>query len=120
MSDCGVCISGYDYEENSFMSEEHRKARKQYRCCECGKNIVVGQKHEYARGRNDGGFWQERTCLVCSEIRETFCCDGWIYGSLWDGMHEVMGQLNTSCFDKLYTPQAKQELRLRWMEWKGL
>jgi len=121
MSDCGVCIfSGYEGEANDFMSDEVRRARKPYRCCECGRNIAVGEKHEYARGASGGDFWAERTCLICSEIRKAFCCDGWIYGSLWDGMHWVMGELKTSCFDKLKTPEAKGELQRRWMKWKGL
>jgi hypothetical protein len=39
---------------------------------------------------------------------------------LWPDMEEVFGKLTTSCFDKLQTPEAKAELRRRWMEWKGL
>lgn len=119
MSDCGVCVfSGFEGEDNEFMSEEIRKARKEYKCCECNSTILPGQKHEYARGANDGSFWAERTCLICSEIRHAFCCDGWWYGELWNGMREVMDQLNTSCYQKLNSPAARMELRRRWQEWK--
>jgi hypothetical protein len=121
MSDCGVCVfSGFEGEANDFVNETIQQARKPYLCCECGKAISVGEKYEYARGASSGSFWAEKTCLICMEVRDAFCCDGWIYGELWNGMHEVMGQLTTSCFDKLSTPAAKADLRERWMRWKGL
>ena len=60
--------------------------------------------------------------MVCAEIGAAFCCDGRLYGKLWDGFDEsdIWRYLNTSCFDKLQSVEAKTELRRRWMEWKGL
>lgn len=120
MSDCGVCVYA-DYDgNNEFFSERIQKAAKPYRCCECGKTIPVGQRYTYACGKFDGDFRSVRTCLICDEIADAFCCDGRIFGQLWAGMHEVMGALTTACFERLKTPEAKADLRVRWMRWKGL
>jgi hypothetical protein len=121
VSDCGVCVySGYDGDGGELISDTIRVARKTHHCCECGRAILRGERYGYACGKSDGSFWANKTCLICDEIRTAFCCDGWIYGNLWDGMREVMGGLTVSCFERLSTPEAKTELRLRWMQWKGL
>lgn len=119
MSDCGVCLGSYDG-DCEFYSARNRIARKPHVCEECGGSIVPGQPYEYVWGKCEGIFWTAKTCLVCAEIAKAFSCNGRMHGVLWDDMHEVMGALNTSCFDRLTTPEAKAELRRRWMEWKGL
>lgn len=124
MSDCGVCLysdcdgymSAYD-----FCEVRTPKARKEHRCCECGKTIRIGERYERYAGKYDGDFCSIVTCLICAEIADAFYCDSRLYGGgLWEGMHEIMGELKSSCFDKLQTPEAKAELQRRWMEWKGL
>jgi hypothetical protein len=85
----------------------------------------VGQKYRRTAGKFDGEFFMEINCGICVEIREAFTCweDGSAYclGELWSDMASVVfPALTTACFDKLTTPEAKAELRRRWMEWKGL
>jgi hypothetical protein len=123
VSDCGVCIYSDcdEYGYSDFCYVDVRKARKPHRCCECGKQIEAGEKYEHSRSKFDGDFSSCDTCLICVEIGEAFYCDGrMIGGGLWDNMDYVMDRLTTSCFDKLKTPEAKAELRRRWIEWKGL
>jgi hypothetical protein len=119
LSDCGVCLYSECDGISEFFDCEVRTARKPHRCIECGKQIQPQEKYEYARGKFDGDFWDAHTCLPCAEIADAFYCDSRVYGGgLWENMEYVMGELTTSCFDKLQTPEAKAELRKRWMEWK--
>lgn len=120
MSDCGVCLGGGDDGCVEFFASDIRKARKENRCRECGGTIAVGAKYEYARGKYEGDFWSQSTCLVCAEIAEAFYCDSRVFGVLWSSMADVYDALNSSCFAKLSTPAAKAELQRRWMKWKGL
>lgn len=122
MSDCGVSISAdWDCDvDYVYFGARIVKTRKQRRCCECGKKIEPGERAVYHAGTNDGSFWTSWCCLICDEIADAFSCDGRMFGNLWDGMHYVWEALTTSCFDKLKTPEAKAELRRRWMTWRGL
>lgn len=123
MSDCGVCLYAGESDGNGeFFNRKDVKARKTHVCHECGLVIQVGQKYEYAAWKYDGEFGDAKTCLICAEIGDAFYCDGRPYGmgDLWNQMREVMGELNSSCFDRLTTPAAKAELQRRWTKWKGL
>ena len=122
MSDCGVCISSY---EGDSCCTGYRcvvvKAGQKWRCCECGAVIAKGAKYERATWFNDGSFGQAKTCLICAEIANAFSCGGrWHGDNLWESMEYVWEKLNTTCFDRLQTPEAKAELRRRWMQWKGI
>jgi hypothetical protein len=122
MSDCGVCISSY---EGDYGCTGYRcvivKAGQDWRCCECHTVIPKGAKYERATWFNDGSFGQAKTCLVCAEIANAFSCGGrWHGNDFWESMEYVWEKLTTGCFDRLQTPEAKAELRRRWMAWKGL
>lgn len=58
-----------------------RKARKEHRCCECGRGIEVGERHEYMRGLYDGSWDTFRTCAHCIAARSWLRveCRGWLY-----------------------------------------
>jgi hypothetical protein len=121
MSDCGVCIGGYGYGECTGYQRRIGKAGREWHCSECGCSMPKGTVYELASWFSYGSFGNAKTCLICAEIAEAFMCGArWHGGILWDSMDEVMGELTTSCFDKLKTPEAKAELQRRWMVWKGL
>lgn len=121
MTDCGVCIYSDADGTCDFADVSVRKARKFHRCSECGRRIEIGQRYEHYWGKYDGEVSAIDTCLLCAEIAEAFYCDARMFGGgLWESMDYVMGELTTSCFDKLSTPEAKAFLRERWMKWKGL
>ncbi len=83
-----ACVS-MDFDgRNEFYSEATRRARKAYRCCECGDPIAVGESHHYAAGKSDGMFWDNRTCAPCHEIRTELCCDGWVFEMLWESISD--------------------------------
>lgn len=123
MSDCGVCVGGWDGEPSEFIRVKHPRARKQHKCVECNKVIAVGERYEYSSGKSEGDLWDYRTCAVCAEIADAFSCDGRTYGGFfWDSFDEgeCWQALTTGCFAQLTTPEAKAELQRRWMKWKGL
>lgn len=121
----------YDYEHHidstAVVTLDHDQ-----KCSECGCNVPSGAQIEQADWYDGDGDYDDEeqgitdrppifTCLVCAEIADAFYCEGRIYGGgLWDAMHEVMGELNTSCLNRLKTPAAKAELQRRWMKWKGI
>jgi hypothetical protein len=119
MSDCGVCLSGYDG-DSEFCRTEVRKARKTHACCECNKEIAKGEKYEHATGKSDGDMWAFDTCLICAEIADTFYCDGRLFGGcLWEQMEEIaFPEMTTGCLERLTSAAAKAELVNRWNEWK--
>jgi len=122
MSDCGVCVySGLDDCSIDFFRKEIRRAAKAHKCCECDKQIEKGERYEYASGKCEGEMWQAKTCLVCAEIADAFSCEGRMYGGeFWSQFTDLFAELNTTCFDRLTTVAAKQELQRRWQEWKGV
>ena len=121
MSDCGVCIGGYDGDVEFCDVTEH-KARKEHKCGECGRIITPGERYQKAFGKCEGEIWNQKTCAECAEIRAAFTCHGGeTYGILWEDMRDyAFPEINEVCFDKLKTVAAKKFLRHRWMEWKGL
>lgn len=119
MGDCGLCVyTSYDGDAGEFVSTAVRKARKEYKCCECHELIKKGDQYERVAGKWETSLQTYRTCLACSEIREAFCCDGWIYGSLWEDFTEAFEGMTTGCLEKLTTAVAKKKLLERWNEWK--
>jgi hypothetical protein len=122
MSECGVCLGGDfgDGEPYEFSEMRWPKARKEHKCGECGRTIQSGEKYQSFRGKCDGDFYHEITCHQCAEIREVFSCEAWpMWGELWNDAREVLFPvLTTACFAKLRTPEAREFLRAKWIEWK--
>ena len=121
MSDCGVCLSHDVVGHSEFYNSETRKARKQHKCCECGRSISPGDEYIVSSGKYEGEFFSVKTCATCDEILRAFSCGGGcLHECLWDDMHDyVFPELTTGCLEKLTTAAAKQYLMERWREWKG-
>ena len=64
------------------------RARKQYRCYECGIAICVGERHEAVTALYDDCWQQIRTCLDCVESRKFVMqatnCNCWLHGGLFE------------------------------------
>lgn len=94
------------------------RARKPQTCCECAEPIRPGDRYEVVSGKWDGAWSSFKTCLPCKEIREAFCCEGWIYGTLWEDARESFFEtMTTGCLEKLETAAAKEKLVSQWNEW---
>lgn len=109
MSGCTCMIdgSGGEYFEGKLQHIEIRTARKQHQCCECGKPISPGDKYEYVVYLFDGRWDADRTCSICKEIRDCYCCS-WLRGGVWDTMREYFEweEWKICTLDKL-SPQAR-------------
>jgi hypothetical protein len=123
VSDCGVCVSGNYGSECVGYRRIFCRAGKEWQCSECGCKIPKGKQYELASWfyADHEGHGNAKTCLICAEICEAFMCGGrWHAERFWEDFDDVILNLNTSCFDKLKTPEAKAELQRRWMKSKGL
>lgn len=118
---CNVCVS-QDADTMPAFSNEHfvTKSRKEFKCSECRAAIPSGSSYWKIVGRWDGELMTFRQCECCYEIQHVFCCDGWVYGELWEGMAEQAFpdlKMSGECWDQL-TPQSKAFLLRQWQEWK--
>lgn len=94
MLDGCCCYTGGDVELPALITITMRKARKEHKCYECGDTILPGDLYENVRGLWDGAWSEYKTCRVCTAIRRDFCCDGFIYGTLWETLHECLVDLS--------------------------
>ena len=98
--DC-ACIYVDDYDHPDFYRSEDRKAIKQHKCCECGKEISVGEIYEHAAGKWDGVFECFKTCSVCLDLRSVFFCNGFEFTflreKLWEHILDSDGQISSDC-----------------------
>src|SRR5438270_4402360 len=88
VSNCDVCLI-FDGDPAEVFTQENRKARKQYECCECARTIRIGETYQICKMMYEGQWDTYRTCLICAEIRKAFSCEGEsIGGSFWDEMND--------------------------------
>jgi hypothetical protein len=121
MSDCTVCIGGGSDDVMDFAQQTFPKAYKPHRCCECGRLIQTGTKHEKYTGKYDGGWDTYRTCMDCVYIRDGLRCgQSWMFGGLWEDIDQIWPEITTACLNRIETASAKAYLVERWRIWKGL
>jgi len=76
------------------------KAKKTHKCGECGDTIFPGNKYEYSKGKAMGEWWTNKTCLLCVEIRDCFCCS-WYYGQVYDAIGEIYNEITIADMNEL-------------------
>lgn len=120
MSECGVCLY-FDGDYAEFFSQKEVVGRKDYECSECDRVIPKGAKHQVASMKCDGDFSSYRTCLVCAEIREAFCCEGEMFGGIfWSDMEDYgFPEMTRGCLAKLKTQEARRYFAQRYREWNA-
>ena len=59
-----------DFDPPEVYQERDVKARKPHVCSECGREIAVGEIHQYIKGLWDGSWSTVRTCQHCAAARE--------------------------------------------------
>ena len=90
MVDCSCLIDDDSGDKPEVFHERMVKARKEYRCVECGEAIQKGERHECATGVWAGEWATYRTCDTCRVIRGDYCCS-WVYGDLREALWGVLG-----------------------------
>ncbi|AWI90240.1 hypothetical protein C0214_19455 [Methylobacterium sp. DM1] len=85
-----------DYDAPEFYRVEIRKARKSFRCEECGGPIKPGEKYEFVAGSWDHYVSQFRTCERCHDIRvwvkNNVPCFCWAHGNMVDDAREAVSE----------------------------
>lgn len=85
MDNC-ICL---DLDEFAVMiSTDMLRARKTHTCGECRATVLPGQRYERAVMKFDGELCVELTCQTCVAIRRDLFPCGWIYGEMWNSIHE--------------------------------
>ncbi len=114
------CLVDADEGDGFKVQQKVIKARKIHKCCECGNTILPGNQFEHYTGSQDGSLFHYKTCLVCVEIRNRFCC-GWEFTSVLEDIQYALYEeedLNLGCVDGL--SKAALDLILPMIEsaWK--
>ena len=69
-----------------FNSESWHRARKAHRCCECGREIVVGERYRYCaiKDYEYSGVDSYHTCAGCAVVEDWLRaeCRGWLFGGV--------------------------------------
>jgi len=89
MNDSCCCIDAHDNPE--FSKQAIKKARKQYRCIECGELIQKGDTYHCFSGIWDGQWDHMRTCIPCAQIRNDLFSCGFIFGEMREHFLECNG-----------------------------
>lgn len=66
-----------DLDRPEFSKVTHPKARKPCRCCDCGREIAIGETYEHVTGRWDNYFAIFRSCESCEDLRESLISMGY-------------------------------------------
>lgn len=109
MSGCGCSIDFDNDNGPEFLHDSYPTARKQHKCCECGKTIAPGEK--YLR---ETGKWDDiktfKTCTDCESIRDAYFC-GHAYRHVLEDLYydirESFGEYADSRLAGL-TPRARE------------
>lgn len=73
-----------DVEPWEVYREESRRARKEYRCFECGRTIEPRESYLHSTGKLDGDWLTQRICAHCAAAGQWMVkvCGGWMLGGL--------------------------------------
>jgi len=85
------CECPGDVETPQFMVDSHPAARKEHRCCECGKTINPGDRYERVTGMWDGIFQTFATCEFCAKVRRDLSAAGFCVTmeQLWESVKNI-------------------------------
>jgi hypothetical protein len=85
--EAGFCSCEWDGEPSEWFELRIRKARKEWKCCECGAPIHIGERYEYIVGKWEGRVDDYQTCLTCSQIRNDYCAPlTMLRETIWEGL----------------------------------
>lgn len=82
-----------DAEMPSVFSDTVQKTRREHKCCECRREIKIGEKYHLFKGCWDGRWNEYKTCMECQDLREEigelYQSDEWPpFGALSEWAHE--------------------------------
>ena len=86
----GACPCSWgDWDPADIYDKQIRKARKEYRCIECGSMIPKGSKYEYIRVLYECRWDTYHTCLPCMNIALSLGCR--LHHGLQEQFYDMFG-----------------------------
>lgn len=89
-----ACYCDYGGDVPAVYSASRRKARKSYRCAECGSRVLPGEVYEHVALLYDGAWQVERTCCRCLDVRDYVTahapCFCWLHHSMLDDARNTL------------------------------
>lgn len=81
-----------DFDLPKLHDETVRRARKDYKCYECAREIKTGELYELHKCLFDGNWDTFRWCIHCASARPIAAdladCHCWLYGQVWSDFKE--------------------------------
>ncbi len=113
----------YDGDDGpEWLSETRHVARKEHRCCECGRVIQPRERYERATGLWDRkeGLQTYKTCPHCLVARGWLQaeCGGWLFGEVCEDLREHF--YDGGMDDRYWLGRVVVGMRLRWQGKRGL
>ena len=105
-----------DYDPPEFYEVTWPKARKEYKCCECGYMIKRGEVHEKYSGKWDGDMGRFRTCGRCADLRDSLVeatCNCFTFGGLFEAYWEMLKEMEGTA-NAIKTYDRVWDLHLNW------
>lgn len=112
-----MCMVDYaDHPE--FYSHSVRKAKKSHICDECGREILPGERYDYASGKADGEMWFAKTCIHCTAVSEWLrvVCGGVCHHAVYDDLKEHRDEEG---YNPRWISIALSGMRKRWRRADG-
>jgi hypothetical protein len=119
MSDCQIEINIDS--APGFSDTTNPKARKEHKCCECGRVIKVGEIYNRIAGVWESEFRTYKTCRDCESIRSTFF-SSWTFTEVIEDLQEYIGEYDKEKLDECIqdlTPAAKNRVLEMYEERTG-
>lgn len=88
-SNC-VHVDAHDCQPDVYR-QELRRARKAYRCGECGDEIQAADLYEAFTALYEGVWATYRTCARCVNVRDDYFKGGWIFERIAEDFFEAFG-----------------------------
>lgn len=108
-----------DLDDSRCFPAVFRRSRRERACCECDAPIRVGDRYIRDAGASDGSAWSFDTCLPCLELRERYCCSGWIFGRLRDSLVNYVAPGLDASHRRGLSDGAWDRLWDAYLEWRG-
>lgn len=120
--DCSCTIDvDMDGDGPSCCTTAIRKARKHHKCCECYRQIEVGESYEYVSGIWDGVPHIYKTCADCLSIKNVFFTS-YYFRELWSMLEEQYNfeydRIPESCLSKLTSTARSRICNLVEEQWE--
>lgn len=85
-----MCMVDYADVPWTVLTDERRRARKQYQCCECGRTITPGEHYHYTFALSDYEPFTARLCEHCHAASQWLVkvCSGFLFHAIGDDLRE--------------------------------